>query len=265
MTTNERYQKGSFVSLQRHRNDQFYHDVLRNDFAAAANNEATSNIRRKGGRGTQQLSQFVFLYTSFLSRMSGSSSSSSSSHAFVTTVCTIAAAAAVSLSVLQTDTVSRRVLSSQKLQRKRVHEYQYRWDWTLKKFLLRYARKGHDQQMDKANTEVFFQDEDIQGFIETKLLNEGNISIMSIEVDDDTLEYYIFFVNNTNQHMYQLPLAKFSVHLNNVMQDRLTSTTLCFIADASSGLSGSLLSTVLRESKAGVVCLFYVHSHALLP
>jgi len=179
-------------------------------------------------------------------------SNNSTSHAIVTTAAAVAAVAAISLPLLQSDTASRLFLSPKKLQLKRVKEYLFRWDWTLKKALL-YARAGRDQQMDKKNTKVFFEDKDIAEFIHTKLLHTKEVTIMSIEVYDDDFDYYVFLKNMSNGELYQIPLAKFGLLLSDVMEEQLTTTAMCFVADASSGLGGQVLSTILKESKAGVV------------
>lgn len=189
--------------------------------------------------------------------MSSSSSSSSTATTFVTTAVSIAAVTVVSLSLLQTDRASRLFLGPKQLQAKRVKEYLYKWDWTLTKYVLRFSRKGHDQQMDKASTELVWKEADLETFIQETLLKEplaeNNLTIMSIEVDDDDGEYYIYFRSPQTKEIYQLPLTKFGLVLAEAMENQLTSTTLCFVADASSGLGTRLLSTVLTESKAGVV------------
>ena len=185
------------------------------------------------------------------------SSSSSAASTFVTAAAAVAAVAAISLSVLQTDSCSRVLLSSKSLQRKRIKEYLYRWDWTLKKAVLRGARQGHDQRMDRSNTEVFWKDEDIQDFIQ-RLQEHDEISILSMEVDDDDRDYYIFFKHAKTGHLYQLPLVKFGMALAESMDNQLTTTALTLIADASSGLGGTLLTRVITECKAGVVRLVNV-------
>lgn len=171
--------------------------------------------------------------------------SNNNNTALMAAVTAIAAMGVISLPLLQSDTASRFLLNSKQLQIRRVKEYLYRWDKMLKTALLRNA---HDPQMD--TTKVFFVEQDIHDFIETKLLL-NNIFIMSIEQYNDDMEYHVFLRDATTSDIYQLPLVKFGVMLAETMEQQLTSTTLCFVADASSGLGGQVMSTVLLESKAG--------------
>ena len=53
--------------------------------------------------------------------------------------------------------------------------------------------------------------------------------------------------------MYQLPLLPFGLVLASMMEEKMTTTTLCFVADASSGLGSHLIADLLDASKAGVV------------
>ncbi len=53
--------------------------------------------------------------------------------------------------------------------------------------------------------------------------------------------------------MVDLPLVQFGLKLADAFENQLTSTTLCFIADASSGLGSEMLGQVIAGCGAGVV------------
>ena len=74
-------------------------------------------------------------------------------------------------------------------------------------------------------------------------------------MDDADFEYYVYLKNETSGMIYQLPLIKFGLLLKDAFENQVTTTTMCFVADASSGLGNEVLTTVLQESKAGVVCI----------
>jgi hypothetical protein len=112
--------------------------------------------------------------------------------------------------------------------------------------------------MDKDNTLVYFEDDDIADFIGRTLVNKKDnsvICIMTIELDDADFEYYVYLKNENNGMIYQLPLIKFGLLLKEAFENQVTTATMCFVADASSGLGSEVLTTVLQESKAGVVCI----------
>jgi hypothetical protein len=181
------------------------------------------------------------------------SDNNSTATAIVKTAATLATVVAVSIPLLQSDFASRFLLSAERLQAKRQASYRYKWEWTLVKAVIK-SRGGRDQDLDRESTELILKEKDIRHFIET----HEELDIISIELDDldprATREYFIF-LRDEQQHLYQLPLLAFGLQLARHMEDRLSSTTLCFIADASSGWGPHILCTVLEQSKAGVALI----------
>lgn len=174
--------------------------------------------------------------------------------ALVKTAAALATVVAVSIPLLQSDFASRFLLSPERLQAKRQASYRYKWDWTLVKAIIT-NRGGRDQGLDRKQTELKMNHDEIRVFIE----QHEELDIISIELDEEdpraTREYFIFVREIDKGHIYQLSLLAFGLQLAKYMEDKMSTTALCFITDASSGWGPHVLSTVLQESKAGVAVI----------
>lgn len=181
-------------------------------------------------------------------------------------VATAGAVAAGSLALLQTDRVSRMILDPSRLNTKRRAEYQYTWkkSSTKTKLQLDYFLAGGIQKYDDdpeivmKNTEYVSSEEGMDALV-GKIVDKKETSVyypLKLDKDphDPTEEFYLYLLQQTDETrtLFQVPLVKFGMKLAQAFEDQLTSTTLCFVADASAGKATSLLESLVKESKTGV-------------
>ena len=91
--------------------------------------------------------------------------------------------------------------------------------------------------------------------------------ILGLSREEESREILVELYH-TKSGMFQLPLLRFGLILADIMEEDLTTTALCFVADASSGLGSHLVADMLDASKAGVVrqhhhkcfALFFFHA-----
>lgn len=233
--------------------------------------------------------------------MSYSPASLNGQDAIFTATAVTAAVAAVGLAAAQSDIVSRRILSHDNLQAKRLREYSYRWEQAIDKMTLRcqyYLAGGIDavhgnetrkQSTSKSNpsTTMIWDEDGLKELIQEwmtedkkheresreKVSNEsGNHNstaeasspsspfprILGFSREEDSREVLIDLINPVTLAKFELPLAKFGSILAEIFEGTLTSTALCFVADASSGLGTTMIADILDASKAGVVrCIYF--------
>jgi hypothetical protein len=198
-------------------------------------------------------------------------------------VATSAAAVVVGLVALQTDRISMKILDPKRLCTKRRQEYTYRWRNAIDKVKLQldYAFAGGQEKFNEDPevvlkcTEYFSSDTDLDSLI-SRILDktiESRFYILKIDKDphDPTGEYYLFLVEEQSVSkvvkLYEVPLISFGMKLATAFEDQLTSTTLCFVADASSGSSTCMLECLVTEAKTGVAVIsepFWMVQVALL-
>lgn len=182
---------------------------------------------------------------------------------FLSLVAASAAATAAALALGQTDFVSRKIMDPKNLDAKRRAEYQYHWKTAMEKTFLQinYSLAGgvsafHNNpgMMDK-NTEVLSGDDELDALAK-RICNEKESYFSCLKIDRDSEdsqgEFFLFLLEQKRNQRFQLPLMTFGNKLANAFEDKLTATTLCFVADASSGKGTSLLEQLVKESKAGV-------------
>lgn len=201
-----------------------------------------------------------------------------------------AAAAVVGLTIAQSDAFSRKFLTPQKLQNKRLHEYAYRWEQATEKALLRsqiYLAGGlnaHEavqmqtpasspqQQMQMSPTKIW-DEEGLKDLVQEWMKQEKQLDkeskknggdtssalspfprILGLSREEDSRDILIELYHGQSG-MYQLPLLQFGLILADILEDTLTTTALCFVADASSGLGSQMVADMLDASKAGVAII----------
>jgi len=200
-----------------------------------------------------------------------------------------ATAAVIGLTVAQTDLFSRKFLSLPQHQAKRMREYAYRWEQSLEKSLLRskiYLAGGlnaHESQLMQPSGNTSRQQR-MQHFSPIKIWDQDGLRnlilewmkqekqqernskdsgsvmvspfprILGISREEDSrdllVELYHF-----QSGIYQLPLVNFGMVLADILEETLTTTALCFLADASSSLGSRMVADMLEASKAGVAIL----------
>jgi hypothetical protein len=158
----------------------------------------------------------------------------------------------VGISLLQSDMVGRKILSTEQLQKKRQAEYRYRWSKQLEKQLF--------IAMDILGGELYLSllttDDEMDDFVAQCVTDEdSNARVLGVALDEKdprAVPEYQVYVSFQNI-VYQLPLKAFGLKLAEKMEDQLTATALCFVADASSGLGLNLIGDLLTKSGADVV------------
>lgn len=174
------------------------------------------------------------------------SSSLSSDSEWVQFALTAAAAlTVVALPLLQSDAVSRKLLSPTKLQSKRLHSYKYHWEKQTTKSLL----KTQDDMGGDDNLVLLVQQGELMEFVDQCLLPESTPKILSIGVDEQlqttSREVCIWIV--LDQLVYQASLKKLGLLLADKFENVVTTTTLLFLTDASGGLGTQLVTDVLHH------------------
>jgi len=184
-------------------------------------------------------------------------------------IATSAAVAVGGLVLLQTDRVSRKILDPAQLNTKRRREYEYNWKKSVEKAKLQldYCLAGGSQKYNDdpetvmKNTEYVSKEDDLNALVEKivdKTATKSKFYNLKIDKDphDPTEEFYLFIVqehqSSNDKVLFQVPLVKFGMKLAQAFEDQLTTTTLCFVADASAGKATRMLESLVIESKAGV-------------
>lgn len=194
---------------------------------------------------------------------------SSESSLFFPLVATSAAVAAGSLALLQTDKVSRMILDPARLNTKRRGEYRYSWKQAVDKARLQLdyflaggpQKYNNDPEIVMKNTEFVSSEKEMDALVGKIVDKKNKQSIFyALKIDKDphdpTEEFYLYLVeeqqSDQSRVLFQVPLVKFGLKLAQAFEDQLTTTTLCFVADASAGKASSLLESLVTESKTGV-------------
>ena len=93
---------------------------------------------------------------------------------------------------------------------------------------------------------------DIDSFVQRILDKNANVPTPSIA--SITQDYIVLKQNEKEQDEYiKFPLQEFASQLKQAFEDTLTSTALCFVADASSSLGLDMIESILMGSNAGMV------------
>lgn len=158
----------------------------------------------------------------------------------------------VGISLLQSDMVGRKILSSERLQKKRQAEYRYKWSKQLEKQLfIAMDILGGDLYLSLLTT-----DHEIDEFVSKCVTDkDSDARVLGVALDEKdpraVPEYQVYV--SFHKILYQLPLKAFGLKMADKMEDQLTSTAICFVADASSGLALNLIGDLLTKSGADVV------------
>mmetsp|Transcript_41213 Transcript_41213/g.98702 ORF Transcript_41213/g.98702 Transcript_41213/m.98702 type:complete len:602 (-) Transcript_41213:120-1925(-) len=206
------------------------------------------------------------------SNTAGGGGSSGSGIEFILPFIAVSAAALMgTLAVLQTDAVSRRLLSEETNDNKRRNEYKYAWQTGIEKvkiqldYYLAGGMKNFEEDPDVVwkIMEYVHEDEDLEHIINDRILDKNSLerfSVLKIDKDpnDPKDEWYLFLLNdddNGEKVVYEFPLVKFALKLAKAFEDRVTTTTMVFLADASSGKAVSMIESLVQEAKANVAIL----------
>jgi len=183
----------------------------------------------------------------------------SSADTILTNVAASAGVLALVLGITQIDYVSRKILSPGSLYSRRKQEQQYiiqtsLQNWIRKKWPL----------TEREFTGFAASDEDLSALVKSILDTKGSQSgdvgnkpkingILKGSEDDVTdMEYYLILESSGTTKKIQVPLVRFGLVLAEEMKRMLVNTTMCFVADASSGLGSRVLGRVSKECGAGV-------------
>ena len=202
-----------------------------------------------------------------------SSSLSSSSNEALSWTAFAAMCGAVSvgaLAALQTDTVSRKMLSSDRLEAKRRQEYNYRWVQGVERAHLQldyYLAGGmnaynNDPEIVLKKAEFISGDTDMDALAQ-RIVEDKQSKFTCLKIDRDPMdpkgEFHLYLLEEKERDkelgLYELPLMPFGMKIATTFENQITTTTLCFVADASAGKGSSLLEALVKESKTGVAVL----------
>ena len=184
----------------------------------------------------------------------------------------VAALSVVALTALQSDSVSRRFLSPDRLEGKRHAEFVYRWTQALEKakLQLKFYMAGGTMDTNFAEEEelvhtIFLTNvNELQPFVEQLVNNdstkeEDGMSVRIGRIGTDSRmnrkpkELYVWLYQGRS-NIYQVPLRPFGILLANAMDDKITSTTFCFVADASANAGSRLIVDLVKSTKTSSVC-----------
>ena len=188
-----------------------------------------------------------------------------------------------SLAVLQLDSVSRLFLSPERLRAKRQLEQRHKLNRAIAASILdirRHVNAGgeYDASVEQSITDLVLEDDEMDALVEQIVKgdnrkNESNSTplIVGMAVDlslesGSSQEWYLYLAFPLDDQSsldkeegikygrrVQTPLVKFGMKLADAFDKQLTSTALCFVADASSGLGTRVLGQVLEQCQAGLV------------
>jgi hypothetical protein len=194
----------------------------------------------------------------------------------------------VTILLMQMDSISRRILSHSRLLTKRRQEYEYAVTQSCEYNTLMIRQfvgggKGHYNPKLEVNAWEIYSSKDVDDMqsIISDIIDVTKPSPVIVameqdlidEVDPDTYHLFLAFpstpskgsdavTNTTYPRKVRVPLVLFCELLATAFDGQITSTALCFIADASSGLGSEMLTTVIQRCNHGVVstnfapCLF---------
>lgn len=179
--------------------------------------------------------------------------------------------AAVSLVACQTDTVSRKILSPLRLYAKRRKEQFHKLDNAIADSVLSirtHVNEGNnfEASAEKSVTELILNDSSIQRIVD-EIVHEQkdtkNVAPLIVAIAKDltipknqlyaylaypeTGSYQADGISPRYNRRVQVPLVAFCTKLASAFEKKLTSNTLCFIADASSSLSSEFLSKLFTN------------------
>eukprot|EP00529_Nitzschia_sp_RCC80_P036608 CAMPEP_0113505564 /NCGR_PEP_ID=MMETSP0014_2-20120614/35393_1 /TAXON_ID=2857 /ORGANISM="Nitzschia sp." /LENGTH=191 /DNA_ID=CAMNT_0000400903 /DNA_START=196 /DNA_END=767 /DNA_ORIENTATION=- /assembly_acc=CAM_ASM_000159 len=173
------------------------------------------------------------------SNTAGGAGSSSSGIDFILPFIAVSAAALMgALVVLQTDAVSRRLLSEETNDNKRRNEYKYAWQTGIEKvkiqldYYLAGGMKNFEEDPDVVwkIMEYVHEDNDLEHIINDRILDKNSLerfSVLKIDKDpnDPSDEWYLFLLNDDDNGdivVYEFPLVKFALKLAKAFEDRVT-------------------------------------------
>jgi hypothetical protein len=165
----------------------------------------------------------------------------------------IAAAGVVSLTALQSDTVSRWILQPARLQAKRGQEYRYKWQQALGKqsLQLQYWWSGgvhtYNAETESLFTEWLTDEAEVTVFVRDVLSKDKTLRIGRIDTaNESSKEYYMWFYSTESEKIYKLPLVKLGLQLALAQERHIARTTFCFVADASAGTAAETLTDLVE-------------------
>ena len=185
---------------------------------------------------------------------------------------TSAAILAVSLVVLQTDFISRKVLSPLQLYTKRRKEQLHQLDNAIADSILRIRhhvneRNNFEARVEREVTELILQEDPIKTLVGDIAKSETcAIAPIIVGISKDLTipknEWYVYLafpqlnsfqadgINHRYNRRVQVPLVHFCRTLAMAFEEESTNNKLCFIADASSSLSSKVFSEIFTKCQA---------------
>lgn len=188
-------------------------------------------------------------------------------NALFSTAATFAAVGAIILTAFQSDLVARRwLLTPQQLQKRRVAEFRFHWRQAIGRAILRIqytwaATVGldRDRSLDvgKQATLLYKDPISVQEFAKELLQNvkKNACSLRVVRIGKDEtlsnhLEHYVWILDDsqTNTMFHQLPLNLVATVLADHFEREVTTTALCFVADASAQQGSDIVVDIIKAT-----------------
>jgi hypothetical protein len=157
------------------------------------------------------------------------------------------------------DFINRNILSTSSLLAKRREDQLFR----LQK-IHQQSVSANVSALNKARKEI--DEKDIPSFIDNFL--KEFIKGRKLQKDDSPATNTPSILGLTSQHVFlsiggedvvQAPLLIFVNVLAKAFEEKMTSTALCFVADASSSLGLDMIHQIVKDSNAGMVRISYLY------
>lgn len=172
----------------------------------------------------------------------------------------VAAFSVLALTVLQSDSCGRNILSAEQLDSKRRSEYNYRWSQALEKAKLQFqfflSRGVSETTTDEALlcTTLLTEEDTLQELVNliiSKELNDLQIVRMGKDSRLSSTEFYLWLIQGSVE-VYQVPLQKFATLLGRAFERQVTSTAFCFVSDASAHAASHTVVGLVEATKSSV-------------
>jgi hypothetical protein len=181
--------------------------------------------------------------------------------------------------ILQMDQISRRILPPDRLLAKRRQEYAYAVEQCVEYCALmnrQHVGGGKNLYSPKTDSMAWemigkSEDGDMKGLFD-EILDPKKATPVIVAIEQDTAdaidpnEYYLFLAFPSGEAVttpeapglyrrVRVSLVAFCEGMAKGFEGQMTSTALCFVADASSGLGSEMLTSVVEACDNGVVSL----------
>ena len=174
----------------------------------------------------------------------------------------VAAMSLIALTFLQSDACSRSILSADSLAQKRRSEYDYRWTQALEKAKLQFqyflSRGVSQSSEDEAllRTTILAEDLEMKELVDKILSKTNPTDTRPVRIGKDkklsSTEFFLWIISTGSGGLFQVPLKRFTALLGKAFERQITSTTFCFVSDASANAASETVVGLVKATKSSV-------------